>query len=143
MFIYLFSHDGETSILKLLYQMLEPSTYLRMIEHGSKNFGYTPISYAIMEGWKDVLVLFIQQMMQLTSVLNVRNNIYSYDFESNLYLHLSIKKGFIDLVKILFEWEKKFNDDDHNKVQDNKNGKNFLYSENVFGQISIEMAMQM
>ncbi|CAJ0829388.1 15258_t:CDS:10 [Entrophospora sp. SA101] len=145
------SCDGETSILKLLYQMLEPSTYLRMIEHGNKSFGHTPISYAIMKGWKDVLVLFIQQITQLTSTLNIRNNIYSYDFESNSYLHLSIKEGFIDLVKILLEWEKVFNEVQEpgdsmlivEEAKKEKKGRNYLYSENVFGQISIEMAMQM
>ncbi|RIA84952.1 ankyrin repeat-containing domain protein [Glomus cerebriforme] len=113
---------GET--IRLLHELLQPETYQRMLEQRSKFFNHTPISISILSSNIKLTEYLLQGVTP--------TNLFTYDFENNRYLHLSLKEGLWYISKKLIELDSTISNEDKS-----------LYHENSFGQTPTDIAIQM
>lgn len=99
-----------------------------MLEQRSKSFNHTPISISILNYNEEIAEYLLQQATD--------KNLFTYDFENNRYLHLSLKEGLWYISKKLIEVEESII-----TVEDNERFS--LYQENSFGQTPTDIAIQM
>ncbi|GBB90636.1 hypothetical protein RclHR1_17650006, partial [Rhizophagus clarus] len=121
--------NDKEETLKLLPELLQAETYQRMLEQRSKSFNHTPISISILNSNAKLTEYLLQQVTD--------KNLFTYDFENNRYLHLSLREGLWYISKKLIEVEESI-------ITDEDNERNCcLYYENSFGQTPTDMAIQM
>jgi hypothetical protein len=113
----------------LLHELLQTETYQRMLEQRSKSFNHTPISISILNFNVKLTEYLLQQIGD--------KNLFTYDFENNRYLHLSLREGLWFISKKLIELEKSII-----TTEDNERFCS-IYHENSFGQTPTDMAIQM
>ncbi|CAB4474476.1 ankyrin [Rhizophagus irregularis] len=125
---YVVDNDKDET-LRLLQELLQAETYQRMLEQRSKSFNHTPLSISILNYNEKMTEYLLQQVTD--------KNLFTYDFENNRYLHLSLREGLWCISKKLIEAEESII-----TAEDNERFCS-LYHENSFGQTPTDIAIQM
>ncbi|GBB92606.1 hypothetical protein RclHR1_02030009 [Rhizophagus clarus] len=122
------ANKNNIGTIKLLYELLQPETYQKMLKKRSKSFNHTPISISILES----NIKLTEYLLQHASTMSL----FARDFEGNRYLHLSLREGLWYISKKLIELESMAIAGDCEKV-------GTLFHENSFGQTPTDIAIQM
>ncbi|KAG9287132.1 hypothetical protein G9A89_001026 [Geosiphon pyriformis] len=125
------THAGHLKTLESLFLKLEENTAQRMLEQRSKKFNHSIIAIAILEARKETFKFLWNQIDTA--------NIFSYDFQSDRYLHLATKQGLLGIAQTLLTVEL-----ENPLLSFNEDGKyGSLYHENAVGQTPVDMAIQL
>ncbi|CAJ0831936.1 2114_t:CDS:10 [Entrophospora sp. SA101] len=125
------AYFGNLSTLKLLYKELDSNLFQRMLDKQSKKYSFTPIAIAILEGRKDTFNFLLSKNKSI-------ENLLLKDFQSNNYLHLSIRESLFDTTKLIMNLIENYNEEKKSKENLNR----LLYDENAFGLTPIELGVK-